>query len=128
MPYYEMDVARDNMADPLYFNFKWNSTWLDDRLSLSLSGRWTVSYDKVLLNGTETIDGERFDLYEDTEIPSDIIMSANARYTVMTNEYGDINLVAKITNVLDEAHFVDVTSTAPYIQGRSFWLGFDYNY
>jgi len=128
MPYYEMDVARDNMADPLYFNFKWNSTWLDDRLSLSLSGRWTVSFDKVLLNGTETIDGERFDLYEDTEIPSDIIMSANARYNVMTSEYGDIHLIAKITNVLDEAHFVDVTSTAPYIQGRTFWLGLDYNF
>jgi len=128
VPYYEMKVKRENMADPFYINLIWTSRWWDDRLQLNINGRWTDSYEAIMRDGTITVDDVSYDQYIDYTVPSKISLNANARVELYDNNYGSYSFIAKVYNVLNEVNDLDVSSADPYEQGRTFWLGLDYNY
>lgn len=123
----EIALVRANYARPLYVNFIWDSSWLQDRLLLTLVGRWNQAYDYTESNGTTTIDGTKYDLYEDVRKPQNVIFNLAATLKGPTTRLGEMSFTVKVENLFDRLPNTEASTTAPYQEGTTVWLGVNYS-
>jgi len=115
---------RLNFAAPFLLNADWNSTWFDDRLNLTLSGRFRGEFERIeQTSAFAVIDGARYRVYDVVDYRSSIDLDANVSYALMRGDH-DVTLEARISNVLDKIPDRNAGySSTPWQLGRSVWFG-----
>ncbi len=121
--------TRANFATPLTANASLVSSWFNDALTTTLWLSWRDEYETIADTGVnETRDGVRYDVYGEQVREAFLTTDLNILYTLPETEYGQVGLEARITNLFSELPYTDYSSSSPWQQGRSIWLGVNYTY
>jgi hypothetical protein len=123
-------LDRGNFARPTYVNLIWGADWFRKRLKTDLIGRWNTSYNGVELNGSTTVNGAKYDRYDDVHVPANLIADLNISWVLwQDSRHGSVELTTKIGNVLNRLPYSEgATITDPYQLGRSFLSSVKYSF
>ena len=125
----QSEAYRENFATPFTANAALRSTWLDKKLDTTLWLYWKDQYETIGDTGVnETIDGVRYDVFEDVTREASLRVDLNAAYTLPQFAQGRVQLEARVSNLFNELPNVDVTTAEPYQLGRAVWLGLNWTY
>jgi hypothetical protein len=118
------DNQRRDFAAPFMFNADWQSKWIDNRLSITVGGRYRGDFNRIEASGAyQTVEGTRYRVYDVVQYHSSIDLNANISYALLSGDYG-VTLEARIANLLDKIPDRDATySSQPWQLGRSAWVG-----
>ncbi len=111
------------------FNVDWQSKWFDDRLSVTVGGRYRGDFDRVeQTSAFQTIDGVRYRVYDIVHYDDSIDMNANASVVLVRGDY-DVTLDVRVSNLLDRIPNKNATySSQPWQLGRNAWVGIRMRY
>lgn len=120
---------RLNFATPFMFNADWQSRWFDDRLSLTVGGRFRGDFDRIEQTANfETIDGVRYRVYDIAHYESSVDLDANASIALIRGDH-DVTLDVRVSNLLDKIPNRNATySSQPWQLGRNAWIGLRMRY
>ena len=136
----EFAMATGNMDIPVRTSVDLVTTFLDERLTVGLSGNLNFSYDGAratdttctpstsaaakcqLPAGSEGL-GMLHDIYEDFHFRPVATFDLNTTYKAVESEYGSLEFEMKVQNMFNETGNKISTATQPWIPGRSIWLG-----
>lgn len=124
----DIALVRENYATPTYVNFIWDSRWFSNRLFLTLNGRWNESYEYTDYTGSITVDGTKYNLYEDVDKPQNFVTNLNVNWIAWQSDYGQLAINTKIENLFNRLPNTEATKSNPYQEGRTVWLGIKYSY
>ena len=120
---------RENFATPFTANAALRSTWLKKSLDTTLWFYWKDEYETIGDTGVnETIDGVRYDVFDDLTRKASLRVDLNAAYTLPRFTQGRIQLEARVSNLFNELPYTDFNDTQPYQRGRTIWLGVNWVY
>jgi hypothetical protein len=123
------EAYRENYATPFTANAAFRSTWFDKALDTTLWLYWKDEYETIGDTGVnETIDGVRYDVYDEVTRKASLRVDLNATYTIPDFDLGEVQLEARISNLFNELPYTDVTDSNPYQRGRALWLGINFVY
>jgi hypothetical protein len=125
---YQENQRRD-FATPFMFNADWQSKWFDNRLSVTVGGRYRGEFEQIEGTGVyQTISGTRYQIYDVVQYHSSVDLNANLSYALLQGDYG-VTLEARISNLLDKVPDRDATySSQPWQLGRNAWVGLRVRY
>lgn len=136
----EFAMATGNMDIPVRTSVDLVTTFLDERLTVGLSGNLNFSYDGAratdttctpstsaaakcrLPAGSEGL-GMLHDIYEDFHFRPVATFDLNTTYKAVESEYGSLEFEMKVQNMFNETGNKISTATQPWIPGRSIWFG-----
>jgi hypothetical protein len=137
--YYQGDVidmnelydinARSNYAAPLKASIGWTSKWTE-RWMTNFTWNYRGSY-SYIGNSDKQIDisGTKYDIYEQSTLPSFVTVNFNTRYTFFKHQNQSASVDVRVTNLFNTIPLVESTSSSTsYRLGRSVWLGVNYTY
>ena len=123
------EAYRENYATPFTANAALRSTWLKKSLDTTLWLYWKGEYETIGDTGVnETIDGVRYDVYDEVTRKASLRVDLNATYTIPEFDLGRLQLEARISNLFNTLPYTDVTDSNPYQRGRALWVGFNLAY
>jgi len=123
------EAYRENYATPFTANAAFRSTWFDKALDTTLWLYWKDEYETIGDTGeNETIDGLRYDVYDEVTRKASLRVDLNATYTIPEPIIGNVQIEARISNLFNELPYTDVTDANPYQRGRAIWLGINFVY
>lgn len=124
----QLPMLASNFSQPLVLNATWTSKWLDEALTLNLTGKYRFSRDEIVDSGRDiSINGTSYSIWERTTRRPQARFDMTASYRIDTFGDQDIELFAYAENILN-ARSHTATSTAPLERGRSFWVGTRYTF
>lgn len=125
---YEISNVTD-YGTPVLASLIWSSSWLNDRLSTTVGVYYRGEYETLDDTGENiTIDGFRYDIFDEVTIDPYTSVNLNAGIEVFENASGRGVLDVRVENLLDDLPYTYTSSSNPYQMGRSVWLGFSYRY
>lgn len=115
---------RADFATPFMANVDWQSQWFDDRLSVTVGGRFRDRFERIeSTTNYQVVDGVRYQIYEVASYHSSFDIDANFTYALMRGDY-NVTLEARVSNLLDKLPNRDATyQSQPWQMGRNAWLG-----
>lgn len=115
---------RLDFATPFMLNMDWQSKWLDDRLSLTIGGRYRGDFDRIESTSSyENVGGTRYQVYEVAHYEASLDLDANIAFELLRGDYG-VTLESRISNLLDKIPNRNASySSQPWQLGRSAWVG-----
>lgn len=120
---------RLDFATPFMFNADWQSKWFDNRLSVTVGGRFRGEFEQIeATSAYETIEGVRYRIYDIAQYHSSVDLDANLTYALVRGDY-DVTLEARVSNLLDKIPNRDAAySSQPWQMGRNAWIGLRVRY
>ncbi len=128
MTRHEIALVRENYSVPFYVNFIWQTQWFNKRLSTTMVGRWSGAYNYTEYTGSITVDGVKYNLYEDVRKSGQFVVNLDLNYLVYSGAKGDFLINAQIDNLLNRFPHTETSTTNPYQEGTSAWIGVTYKY
>lgn len=120
---------RLNFAAPFVANLDWQSKWLDDRVSVTFTGRYRGAFDRLEDTGVnQSIDGTSYDVYGVVGYKPSVDVDANLSLDLVRGDH-DATLDVRISNLFDTIPNRNaVYSSQPWQTGRTIWLGLNLRY
>lgn len=120
---------RMNFATPFMFNADWQSKWFDNRLSVTVGGRFRGEFDRIeQTSAFETIGGVRYRVYDVVHYDSSVDLDANLSFALVRGDR-EVTLDARISNLLDRIPNRNASySSQPWQLGRNAWIGIRMRY
>jgi len=116
----------ENYAAPIKVHFSWLTTWWNERILTQATLTYRGAYTDIDDSGdTVQVDGEIYDLYEETSINAYTEVNLNARMDIYKTTKIKTTVEAKINNLFDRNPYEGSSS---YQRGRSIWLGATVNF
>ena len=128
-----VDLLNENQrldfATPFMFNADWNSKWFDDRLSLTIGGRFRGEFQQIeSTTSFQNVGGTNYRIYEIVDYRSSVDLDANASFALLRGDH-DVQLEVRVSNVLDKIPNRNQSySSQPWQLGRSAWVGLRVRY
>jgi len=121
----EVALQRMNFAVPDYATLAWRARWFNGRLSTTLLGRWEAAFTRTEdANTTQKINGVSYDFFTDVDVPATLMNDVNIGWTAWRRGRMELQLDARIGNVLDKLpHAEGASVSSPYQVGRTVWFG-----
>jgi hypothetical protein len=123
-----LDLLNENQrldfATPFRLNADWNSKWLDDRLSLTVGGRYRGEFEQIEATGAfQNVGGTSYRVYDIVQYRPSVDLDANVSYALIRGDH-DVSFEARISNLLDKIPNRNQSySSQPWQLGRSAWVG-----
>jgi hypothetical protein len=120
---------RLDFAAPFMFNLDWNSKWFDDRLNVTVGGRYRGEFEQIeSTTSFQNVNGTNYRIYEIVQYRPSVDLDANVSYALLRGNH-DVQLEARISNVLDKIpNRNQAYSSQPWQLGRSAWVGLRVRY
>ena len=113
-----------NLDIPLRTALVVDGSWFDNRLTVATSISWNLPYDGVRDSLKDiTVDGQRYNIYEDARMSSTAIIGLSGRWQVMRSDTRNLAVQMRIDNLLNDMGNGLVDARSPWKRGRSFWAG-----
>jgi hypothetical protein len=126
VPRGSLPMLADNFAQPLTLNAAWTSKWLDDALTLNLTGKYRFAREDIGSTGkTINVGGTNYTVYDKITRNPLVRFDATASYRIDTWSEQQIELLAYAENIFN-ARSHTAEATAPYERGRAYWFGIRY--
>ncbi|MFC7379678.1 hypothetical protein [Brevundimonas sp. GCM10030266] len=120
---------RQNYSAPFVGNLDWQSVWLDDRLTVTVGGRYRGSFTRLEDTGVnQSISGTSYDVYGPVTYKPSLDVDANVSFELLRGDRS-ARLEARISNLFDTIPNRNVAySSQPWQTGRTIWLGLNVRY
>jgi hypothetical protein len=118
------NVVTGNMDIPLRWQAGISTAWLDNRVFIDVSGNYNFAYKGVRATDDSTvIDGVMHEIWEDYDFDQTFTVDLSARFVVYEKDYANFSLNLKVLNLFDEAGNAKANTSAPWVIGRTVWVG-----
>lgn len=117
-----------NYAAPIKGFISWSTDWFDERLSTSMKLNYRGKYTSISDTGENiTIDANTYDIYEraDRKAFTSIDFNTSIRLMQVAGNWARVDV--KFINLLNDLPHTN-SSSAPYQEGRSYWVYLKYDY
>ncbi|WP_185961557.1 hypothetical protein [Telmatospirillum sp. J64-1] len=122
----DLRVLATNFAQPWTLNASLASRWLDDALTIGLTGKYRFERDEIVDSGRNiTVDGVAYDVYEKRTLKPTVNVDMTVTYLLETVPDHHVELKGYVENLFD-SRTRTATASNPYERGRSFWFGLAY--
>ena len=119
----------EDFSRPIEGAFLWTSNWFENRLSTTLAVYYEGGFETIDDNyENTTIDGVRYDVFEEAKREAYIPVNLNAAVQIFKNDAGRGTLDFRVENLFEDQSQAYTTVDDPYKLGRAFWIGFSYRY
>lgn len=120
---------RQNYSAPFVGNLDWQSVWLDDRLTVTVGGRYRGSFTRLEDTGVnQTVSGTAYDVYGPVTYKPSLDVDANVSFELLRGDHS-ARLEARISNLFDTIPNRNAAySSQPWQTGRTIWLGVNVSY
>lgn len=121
-----LPLIADNFAQPLTINAVWTSKWLEDALTLNLTGKYRFAREDIAsTDSTINVGGTDYTVYDKVTRNPQLRFDATATYRIDTWSEQQLELQAYVENIFNARSYT-AESTAPYERGRAYWFGVRY--
>lgn len=126
IPKGQLAMIADNFAQPIVLNAAWTSKWLEDALTVNLTGKYRFAREEIAsADRTIKVGTTSYSVYEKVTRNPIVRFDASASYKIDTWGDQDLELLAFVENVFN-ARSQTAESTAPFERGRAYWFGVRY--
>lgn len=123
-----LPLLADNFAQPVTLNATWTSKWLEDALTVNLTGKYRYKREEIAATDNSiVVGGSSYTIYEKVTRNPLVRFDLSASYQVPTLDGQHLELQAFVENLFG-ARSQTADSTAPYERGRAFWFGARYHF
>lgn len=124
----QLPMLASNFAQPIVINATWTSKWLEDALTVNVTGKYRFARDEIIDTDKDiTINGTKYSVWEKATRQPQTRFDLTASYKIDTWNEQNLELFAYVENVFN-ARSHTATASAPLERGRSFWFGTRYNF
>lgn len=124
----QLPMLASNFAQPVVINATWTSKWLEDALTLNVTGKYRFERDEIVDTDKDiTIGGKSYSVWEKVTHRPQARFDLTASYKVDTWNEQNLEFFAYVENVFNARSYT-ATASAPLERGRSFWFGTRYNF
>ncbi|MCR6631886.1 MAG: hypothetical protein NVV74_18585 [Magnetospirillum sp.] len=124
----QLPFIADNFAQPVAINAAWTSKWLEDALTVNVTGKYRFAREEIAATGaTINVGGTNYSVYDEVMRNAIIRFDANASYKIDTWTDQQVELLAYIENIFN-SRSQTADSTAPFERGRAYWFGLRYHF
>lgn len=124
----QLPMLASNFSQPLVINATWTSKWLEDALTVNVTGKYRFERDEIIDTDKDiTIGGKSYSVWERVTRPPQTRFDLTASYKIDTWNEQNLELFAYAENVFNARSYT-ATASAPLERGRAFWFGTRYNF
>lgn len=124
----QLPMLASNFAAPFVLNVSWTSKWLEDALTLNVTGKYKYKYDEIVDTGNDiNIGGTNYSIYDKVTRKPVTRVDLTASYKVQTFKGQNLELFAYAENIFN-ARSQTATISAPWERGRAYWFGVRYGF
>lgn len=129
-----LDLAKENQridfAAPFTANLDWQSRWFDERLTMTVSGRYRGGFKRIEDTGVnERIDAVSYDVYDVVSYDPSVDVDLNASLDLVRRDGHSATLDLRVSNLFDTVPNRNVGySSQPWQLGRVVWVGFNFRF
>ncbi len=128
IPAGQLPMLASNFAAPFVLNVSWTSKWLEDALTVNVTGKYKYKYDEIVDTGNDiNIGGTNYSIYDKVSRSPVTRFDLTASYKIPTLDGQDLELLAYAENIFN-ARSQTATSSAPWERGRAYWFGARYGF
>lgn len=124
----QLPMLASNFSQPMVINATWTSKWLEDALTVNLTGKYRFERDEIIdTDKNITINGTTYSVWEKVTRPPQARFDLTASYKVDTWNEQNLELFAYVENIFNARSYT-ATASAPLERGRAFWFGTRYHF
>lgn len=124
----QLPMLADNFSQPIVINATWTSKWLEDALTVNVTGKYRFERDEIIDTDKDvTIGGKSYSVWERVTRPPQARFDLTAAYKIDTWNEQNLELFAYVENVFNARSYT-ASASAPLERGRAFWFGTRYNF
>ena len=129
-----LDLAKENQridfAAPFTANLDWQSRWFDERLTMTVSGRYRGGFERIEDTGVnQRIDAVSYDVYDVVSYDPSVDVDLNASLDLVRRDGHSATLDLRVSNLFDTVPNRNVGySSQPWQLGRVVWVGFNFRF
>lgn len=128
LPVGQLAQIADNFAQPIVINAAWTSKWLEDALTLNLTGKYRFGREEIGSTGRTTrVGGTTYTVYDIIQRNPIVRFDATASYKIDTWSDQQLELLAFVENVFN-ARSQTADADEPFERGRAYWFGMRYHF
>lgn len=124
----DIAVEASNFAQPLVINAGWTSKWLEDALTINLTGKYRLARHDIIDSGRNiTVSGTNYDIFEKVRRNPQVRFDATVSYQIETWGLQHIEVLGYVENIFNARDYT-AESSSPYERGRAYWGGIKYKF
>lgn len=124
----QLSMLASNFSQPMVINATWTSKWLEDALTVNVTGKYRFERDEIMDTDRDiTVNGTNYSVWERVTHRPQIRFDLTASYKIDTWSEQDLELFAYAENVFNARSYT-ATASEPLERGRAFWFGTRYHF